>query len=252
MSWRRLLLAILALYPKAWRQRYRRETEPLVEDLLAGGARGARWRLALDLLAGAGRERAQEMLRRLRHGTRPGAPRQYRPVSLLRYRNVFGRTSFDRRSLAVLGGEQVIGTFGGVTSFPRLRRAMSTWVAWSIIVLAFNASYQRVFPDWRWVEQSGICATAAAVAWVICRVGRSRRYVYVVTPAGIIECRPDWLGRPRVVTQRVPAGMPRLVDDRGKGQCRFAVGEREVWLDKSAAPILQWMSWAERDRRLTA
>jgi hypothetical protein len=140
MTWRRFLRAVLGLYPRPWRDRYRAEATAVVHRLL-GRPDPQPARLGADLFWGAIKERSRPSIRR----PQAGIMASFVPPAL-RHRDALLRRTLDRRAQALLEpGEQLMATFGAATSHPRravLRRSpvespriVERGVVWRFVVI---------------------------------------------------------------------------------------------------------------------
>ncbi len=242
MSWRWWLHRILAFYPTAWRKRYGREAAVVIDDLLADGrARPAR--LAANLVAAAIRERARALF--THQSPRIPGGWLWPPRRLRLYRDRLGRTGLDPSSESLFEpGEEVIATFGAVTSHPSLRSSTSNMAIFAAMLTGLALYFSRhgapVSTEVLDLEAAALDVLVLA-ACAFLRVTRSRRVMFAATTTGLVQCRRDWLGRPRQVINRQPAVAPSLIKTTRAGR-KVRLGETVVWVSPKTDRLMGWMA----------
>lgn len=244
MNWRRLLHALLRLYPRPWRDRYADETAALLDDLLTA-ERPGRARLALDLLAGAAKERVRPTIRPV------PPPRMWQGyVNLWRHRDLLLRTSLDAQSLALLDpGEEVVGTFDAATRHPLLLRLGPTWLfttCGNLVIFGFLFFFAEHADHLSSLDTSYLYtnvvgfAALALLTLAFCRLTGARHVMFALTTRGLVEFEMDWRWRPRAVVARLSAVAPHVVRRRPAFR-EVELGGEVVWVHRGLDPVLAWM-----------
>ena len=77
---------------------------------------------------------------------------------------------------------------------------------------------------------------------ISCRLTQTRNVMFIVTTHGALQCRTDWLGRPRTVIHRSPPTVPQLLQTRhGRREVRYA--GTVVWVKPSTDPLMGWLAY---------
>jgi hypothetical protein len=243
LTWRRLHLWILGLYPAAWRDRYGQETAMVIDDLLSDAHR-KRGRLALNLLWGMAKERVRPTV--AKSGVPSQVPLAYSAPSLMRHRDLLGRRTSNESALALLEpDEQVVATFDAVTNHPQIRLLSLSWmgvaVGWVLISLFQGVSSVGLVKGA--IEVAGVFAVLAVVGLIFCRLTHARSVMYILTTQGLVTCALDWWNRPHSVIGRSVAVAPEVIE-RHRIWRKTAFGERVVWVHRSADPVILWAKGA--------
>jgi len=161
------------------------------------------------------------------------------------YRDRLGRTGLDSYSEALFEPEdEVIATFGAVTSHPRLRSSASNMAFLAAmqtgLALYFGRQGAPVSTEVLDFEAATLDALVLGVC-VFLRLRGSRRVMFAATTTGLVQCRRDWLGRPRQMINRQPVVAPTLVKTTSAGR-KVALGETVVWVSPKTDHLMGWMA----------
>ena len=251
MMARRLLHALLRLYPQPWRIRYGSEFEALIEDVLSGHSTSA-WRLAIGMVWGAIIERVHPSVRPSPTGA-PGSEdyRLYLAMEearlrrkLLRHRDLFGRRSLSDRLLGRLEpGEEVVASLDAVTAAPFGLAALLN-LPWILVGTEAGYLLAKLVVPGTSLGQTAVApllgmAPLFLVLGLWCLVRRARRVTCLFTTRGLVTVHVDWFGRPTRVRSRGPAVRPLLLRASGRFD-QVQLADERLWVARRSSFPLAW------------
>lgn len=167
---------------------------------------------------------------------------------LMMHHDWLGRSSLDQTALNLFEpGEEMVGSFDGVTSHPHLRHVAiniaSQAVILGLIGLYVSLESRTTARNAIWLAASAIEALLFLLVLVILRLTNSRRMMFALTTQGLVSCGVDRLNRPRSVICRTPTPAP-LVLHRGRSWREARFGDIDIWVHRSMDPVIARMAQA--------
>jgi hypothetical protein len=241
----RLTSAILATYPRWWRDRYGAETAELTAELLADPTARS-WRVVTNLVLGTFLAWGQ-LGRRSRRLLPVAGSTPWGQVPDGGHRDIFFNRGLSVRSGQALEPDEVLlGVIDGWTGSPFLdslpvTAAVFLLVAWPVQVAVGSPAVRgarSLLPMAAvWV---GVLIVGSLLRWAT----SSRSVSLAVTNKGLVVLRRSRLtSTTGQVIERLPAASPDITR-RGVTSNRVRLGSRTFWLRGTSEPLLAWMAWS--------